>query len=623
MILKEIVIENFRVYRNRHRIPIDDLTAFIGKNDAGKSSVFDALAVFFEHPLGKIDGSDVCVHAGDGAELRIGCVFADFPDSITIDETSETTLADEYLLNGNGDLEIHKVFDFSGSSLKKPRIVAVAEHPTAEDCADLLSKKNADLKKIGEQAGIDEEVDRRSNVALRKAIWAAADDLRLREVGIQLNKEEGKAIWERLSGYLPEYALFRADRPSTDEDSEVQDPLKVAIRQAMEEVEEALDAVKHEVREKTLDVANRTIEKLAEFDDSLASKLRPDFKTEPKWDGLFKLSLTGDDDIPVNKRGSGVRRLILFSFFMAEAERLREKREKGNIVYAVEEPETSQHPDSQRKVVEALRSVADSDGHQVMLTTHVPAIASLLPVDRVRYVRPHEGEGCEVLKADGDVLRDVVSSLGILPDGRARVLVCVEGPNDLRFLERINRTLREADDAVIDLFGDPRVAFVVLGGNTLREWVNRHYLKNLGLPEVHIYDRDLTDESGKCKYQAAADEVNARNDGSVAFFTEKREMENYLHLDAVNEVLEPIFGFPMEFDLTDDCDVESEIKRLLDGREKICRRSVKRWLNEDVAERMTPDRLRERGGYDEIRKWFEEIAKRIWDGQAENKFRTD
>ena len=298
---------------------------------------------------------------------------------------------------------------------------------------------------------------------------------------------------------------------------------------------------------------------------------------------------------------------------MAEAERLREKREKGNVVYAVEEPETSQHPDSQRKVVEALRSVADSDGHQVMLTTHVPAIASLLPVEHVRYVRPHEREGCEVLAADGDVVRDVVSSLGILPDGRAKALVCVEGPNDLRFLERINRTLRAEDDAVIDLFGDPRVAFVVLGGNTLQEWVNQHYLKNLGLPEVHIYDRDLPDESGRCKHQDDADKVNARNDGSVAFLTEKREMENYLHLDAVNEVLEPIFGSPLKFDLTDDCDVEGEIKRLSAGREKICRRSVKRWLNEDVAERMTPDRLRKRGGYDEIRKWFEEIAKRVRD----------
>ena len=614
MILKEVVIENFRAYRDRHRIPIDDLTAFIGKNDAGKSSVFDALAVFFGHPLGKIDDSDICVHAGDGGELRVGCVFTDFPDSITIDETSETTLADEHLLNEDGHLEIHKIFDFSGSQLKKPRVVAVANHPTAQGCDDLLSKKNPDLKNIGKQAEIDERADRRSNVALRRAIWDASDDLRLRTVEIPLNKEDGKTIWERLSGYLPEYALFRADRPSTDEDSEVQNPLKVAVKQAMAEAEEALDAVKNEVREKTLGVANRTIEKLAEFDDSLASKLRPDFKTEPRWDSLFKLSLTGDDDIPVNKRGSGVRRLILFSFFMAEAERLRGENGKGNIVYAVEEPETSQHPDNQRKVVEALRSIADSYGHQVMLTTHVPAIASLLPVGRVRYVRPHERKGREVLTADGDVVRDVVSSLGILPDGRARALVCVEGPHDLRFLERINRTLREEDDAVMDVFGDPRVAFVVLGGSTLREWVNQRYLKNLGLPEVHIYDRDLPDRNGRYKHQDAIDKVNDREDGSVAFLTEKREMENYLHLDAINDVLEPVLGSPLEFDLTDNCDVESEIKELLGGRERIRRLPVKRWLNEDVAERMTPDRLRERGGYDEIRKWFDEIAKRVGDG---------
>lgn len=181
MILKEIVIENFRAYRDRHRIPIGDLTAFIGKNDAGKSSVFDAPAVFFDHPLGKIDDSDICVHAGDGGELRVGCVFTDFPDSITIDETSETTLADEHLLNEDGHLEIHKVFDFSGSQLKKPRVVAVANHPTAQGCDDLLSKKNSDLKNIGKQAEIDEKADRRSNVALRRAIWDASDDLRLRE----------------------------------------------------------------------------------------------------------------------------------------------------------------------------------------------------------------------------------------------------------------------------------------------------------------------------------------------------------------------------------------------------------------------------------------------------------
>ena len=147
MFLREVVLQNFRGYKNQHRIPIDQLTAFIGKNDAGKSSIFDALAVFFDHPLGKIDASDICVHAGASGELRIGCVFSDFPNSITIDASSITTLAEEFLLNVDGLLEIHKVYEFSDGVLKKQKIFAIANHPTAEGFDGLLSKKNAELKK--------------------------------------------------------------------------------------------------------------------------------------------------------------------------------------------------------------------------------------------------------------------------------------------------------------------------------------------------------------------------------------------------------------------------------------------------------------------------------------------
>lgn len=610
MFLREVVLQNFRGYKNQHRIQIDQLTAFIGKNDAGKSSIFDALAVFFDHPLGKVDSSDICVHAGINGELRIGCVFSDFPDSITIDASSVTTLADEHLLNADGVLEIHKVYEFADGSLKKPKVFAIANHPTASGFDGLLSKKNADLKKAGEAANIDSGVDKRSNAALRKAIWGSADDLKLGHSEIQLDKEDAKAIWEQLSKYLPEYALFRADRPSTDEDSEVQDPLKVAIKQAIEEVQAELDAVKEKVKARTLDVANRTITKLADFDSTLSSQLNPNFKSDPKWDGLFKLSLTGDDEIPINKRGSGVRRLVLFSFFRAEAERLREEHKKGNIIYAVEEPETAQHPDNQRKVIEALQAIAEADGCQVMLTTHVPALASLLPINSIRYVCSHDLNGREVCIADDDVIKTVVADLGIIPDKRAKVLVCVEGPHDLQFLGRISNLLRAEDDSVVDMFADPRVALVVLGGSTLKEWVNQHYLKNVGLPEVHIYDRDEL-KNGKYKYQDDKDAVNARGDGSIGFLTVKREMENYLHIDAISEALQPVVGFNFTFTLSDDCDVETEIKTLLNGQGKIQRRSIKHWLNEDAANCMTIARLKERNGYDEIKGWLTEIANRV------------
>ena len=56
-----------------------------------------------------------------------------------------------------------------------------------------------------------------------------------------------------------------------------------------------------------------------------------------------KKNSDGDDNIPINKRGSGLKRLVLLNFFIAEAERISQLDKKTGIIYAIEEPETSQH----------------------------------------------------------------------------------------------------------------------------------------------------------------------------------------------------------------------------------------------------------------------------------------
>ena len=43
MKLRTIVLRNFRCYKEETRIHVGDLTAFIGKNDAGKSAILEAL----------------------------------------------------------------------------------------------------------------------------------------------------------------------------------------------------------------------------------------------------------------------------------------------------------------------------------------------------------------------------------------------------------------------------------------------------------------------------------------------------------------------------------------------------------------------------------------------------
>ena len=52
MKLKSIKIKNFRGYHNETELQFDDLTALVGKNDVGKSSILEALDIFFNENKG-------------------------------------------------------------------------------------------------------------------------------------------------------------------------------------------------------------------------------------------------------------------------------------------------------------------------------------------------------------------------------------------------------------------------------------------------------------------------------------------------------------------------------------------------------------------------------------------
>ena len=76
MKLCEVILKNFRGYYPETRIKIDNLTALIGKNDIGKSTILEALEIFFNQA--KIDVGDRNVFHSD-EETTIGCVFDELP----------------------------------------------------------------------------------------------------------------------------------------------------------------------------------------------------------------------------------------------------------------------------------------------------------------------------------------------------------------------------------------------------------------------------------------------------------------------------------------------------------------------------------------------------------------
>jgi predicted ATP-dependent endonuclease of OLD family len=125
MILKEVTLKNFRGYRDTIRIQVDDLTAIIGKNDVGKSSVLEALEIFFNNSTVKIDQDDLNVEAkaDEDYEIEIGCVFSSLPTQLTIDSNSLTSLKNEFLSYENDDgvecLYVNKKYDASKKNAKR------------------------------------------------------------------------------------------------------------------------------------------------------------------------------------------------------------------------------------------------------------------------------------------------------------------------------------------------------------------------------------------------------------------------------------------------------------------------------------------------------------------------
>ncbi len=612
MKIEKLILENFRVFKDKTVIEFDDLTAFIGKNDIGKSTILEALDIFFNEKDAqvKLDKEDISKGSNNNI-VTIGVVFKDHPKKIIVDASAKTSLKDEYLLNKDDSLEIRKTFP--NGDTKKVKTYIVANHPVNEPLKDLLTLKISELKRRASDLGIDlSDKDKRVASAIRKKIRDNfnKDEIQRKEVEIPIDKEGGKQIWEKLKDYLPVYALFKSDRENLDQDTEVQDPVKIAIKKLLHEgeIKSKLDEIAEGVKKEISGITNGTIEKLREMNPEIAQELKPVIP-DPKWESAFKgITISSDKDIPLNKRGSGVRRLILLNFFRAEAEKKKNERNVPDIIYAFEEPETSQHPEYQKKLVEAFLELSKKNDTQIILTTHSPGIAGLLPVDSLRFLRK-ENDKVVIESGSDDVLEKIAKDLGVLPSidkaNSVKLILYLEGPTDVEFFKRIGSVVE--DGLKIDFEKDSRIIAMPVGGSTLKYWVDNHYLKKLGLPEVHIYDGDKEENRRKIE------EVTKQ--GNVGFVTSKREIENYVHPKIIENLFEKLTAYSIIdyrqanwLEKWDQLDVAKEIKNKdVHLREK----RIKEKICTEGASKMTVDLLKELNAYEEVKKWFKAMKDKM------------
>jgi len=527
MILKTVILKNFRGYNGEHRIDISSgITALIGKNDAGKSTILEVLDIFYGES--KPELTDLNIYAKE-REMAFGVVFADLPKTVSVDTSATTSLEDEFLVNKDGDFEVVVKYPCTANTVGKPEQNIRCQHPTSDKYADLLTLKLAELKARGKELGVKAE-DERVNNLWRKAIWAQSPDLAIKEVDLKIDEfdTKAKAVYTNIQALFPQFFLFRVDRQTSDGDAEAKDPMQLAVKEAQKEFQSDIQTLIEKIQERVNEVATRALEKLKEMDATLAASLTPELKKAPTWS--FDYRINDDRGVSLNKRGSGTRRLVLLNFFRAEAER-KSQQGSGSIIYAIEEPETSQHPNNQKMIIESLLELSADPTRQVIITSHSPQLVEDLPHESIRFIEFDDVAKNTRYESDISGLMKAAESLGIHSKqkfGSAQAVVLVEGKDDDLFLSHSSKVLKASGDITHDYLGDHKIEIVVAGGSSnVSFWVQKTTLEKIGLPFFVFIDSDrLALSDPRTNNEKLVAGILAS--GKKAASTRKREIENYI-----------------------------------------------------------------------------------------------
>ena len=620
MILKKLKLKNFRGYRD-FEVSFDDaINVIIGRNDIGKSTLLEALEIFFNSEKVKMEIADLCVYSAEDTLIEISCSFDVDDGRILIDSSCTTNCRDEYLLNEEGLLEIKKTWNCANGSLTKSgqKDYLVAKYPVNYD-PPLVTEKIQTLRKKYDELSSNPncpQANRSVASELRRAIYTVelnqSSEYRLTD--IDMSKEEAKNIRDSLYKQLPSYYVFEADRKNTDKDNEIQDPLKAVTKTVLSEMANEIELMQQQVKDRVEEIGRRTIAKLAELKPDIAEDIRPVVIVKPL-ESAFTFELQSDNGIPLNKRGSGVRRLILLSYFRAEAERSIAADPNTRLIYAIEEPETSQHPDFQRMIFDTLNNISQMPTHQIIVTSHTPEIAKLVTPEQIILLRRDENQRVSVVADTQEKIHGVAKELGILPYASTKTVIFVEGANDVNFLVNLNQNIPELK-SIID-FKEEEIPVIPLHGGTLVEWINRGYFTKTNLRQIYIVDNDV---------QTYNDHITQINDEGedlrCGWTTRRREMENYIP----RELIETEFNVCLE--QYEEGWYERDVPQLLKDlcmlniddpgtREKV----IKQRMNGSITKKMCKEDLERIDAWEEIEMWFKKIRS-IVDGTYIQKVST-
>jgi putative ATP-dependent endonuclease of the OLD family len=259
----------------------------------------------------------------------------------------------------------------------------------------------------------------------------------------------------------------------------------------------------------------------------------------------------GKGDIALSKSGSGIKTVVLVLCHLILMPIL-DKLPLSRKIFAFEELENNLHPGVLRRLLAYIRSLAKAQNTHFLLTTHSSVVIDAFSNDSEAQIVhvTHDGEQSRVVRV-GTYLstRSALTDLGVRASDllQANCIVWVEGPSDQiyinRWIEIVSQgRLREGLHYQCVFYGGSLLARLDAELPDERKAENSVNLLRVNGHACVVMDSDKAGEStsiNATKKRVVEEVVKA---GGTAWITHGRDIENYLPPRAIAQVL----GLPTE-----------------------------------------------------------------------------
>lgn len=591
MIITNITISNYRGIVQTQTIPLNRFSSFVGKNDAGKSIVLNAIATFLDsknNPVTVTDFNDpdipIVIECQFFSENLKGALEAKVKTKIKKADGLDELL-DDILIDGK--LIIQKIVKAPQKNFDAETIL-MCDY-SEEEFQYLYGKSDEELNQIIEKYSITipaQGKGRNSKIEKIKHIKEFCETN-----GFEKSQKYIEDTF-KICSLLPDVELFRADygleADTRFKSSSVSEILEYLDKESAEGNKLAL--VASEISDEMQKEANSVKGYMREYVSNLKEV---EIKPSISWKDAIKsvdVSFQFDGDskpILMSHKGTGYRRL----FMVARFRYLAEKNKGLNVIYLIEEPETFLHPSAQNDLLSALREL--SDDNQVIVTTHSPVFAGATHIESVILCKKGNGSEYENYNANGReaFLSGIIDELGIKPSYNLRdtheKIVFVESHNDIKFYDLICRQLIESS-----LIGDDKILVLPFGGGEdIDSFLNIDYFDNSGRELFLLIDSDKH-QNNLQKQEARAERFRTNKDNGSSYVLRRSCLENYYHPRAFERTYGLVAGsFP---DIADEDNARIVIK-------------------EYRANNSAPANIKEKNNFDV----FSEMTKVEWEAMVE------